>query len=217
MQVKTIEYYDYVKDNKKFTELLVLLKDYKEDSETFNDYYELIKTSNIIRIKRVKKLFNIIIPIIVSLFLLFITMMILIALIQNYDTITLSGFLMSLVLTIGWSSVPYSEIMKSDELHYFNAIEYVYSFEDDDSCILFDDIYGFFLTYILVQYSADGAEDTACYKLNMVLRDGTVRHIIAELFNRDDLLEDAKTIALYTQKPLYDFKERNIAQPWRIQ
>jgi len=199
-----VKIYNYTKDREKFSNLLVLLKNYEDDDSLFYNYYELIKTRKTINIQRVNNLGNIILPTMGSIFLVSITIGAFIYLISDFDSERLGAFIISLLLTLGWISIPYGEVQGSHELHYFNTVEKVYISKENEE-IPCDEIYGFFIEYTLVQNSSEGPASTDCYKLNMILKDGTIMHLIAELFEKDDLLEDAKIIAQYTQKPLYHF------------
>ncbi len=115
--------YDYIKDNEKFSELLVLLKDYKNDEERFyayNDYYELIVAPNTITIKRVKKLFGeIILPAIIGFSLLLFIFPLFIGLTQIYDADGLGILLAALLFAILFLNITYSSLTGSKELHYF--------------------------------------------------------------------------------------------------
>jgi len=197
--------YHYRKDKEKFSDLLTLLKKYK--GSPYRKYldYELIKTARMINIKCVNHVGNIIIPGILSVILSFATLITFILLIIDYNSDILIVFCGLLFLTMGMISVPYNEIADKPELHYFNTVESIYISEEDKE-VSFDKIYAFFIEYTLVyDYNDEGPSNNDCYKLNMILKDGTVIHIISELFEKDDLFEDSKIIAQYTQKPLYNF------------
>jgi len=198
-----LKIYNYRKDKENFSDLFVLLKDYEDDSMFYN-YYELNKTSKTINIQRVNNLGNIILPTMGSIVLILITLGAFIYLISGYDSERLGAFIISLLLTLGWISLPSSEVFGSHELHYFNTVEKVYISKENEE-ISFDDIYGFFIEYTLVQNSIEGPASTDCYKLNMILNSGKIIHIIAELYEKGDLLEDAKIVASCIEKPLYHF------------
>jgi len=88
---------------------------------------------------------------------------------------------------------------------------------DTNKDISFDDIYGYTVTYKRV-WDDDREFQTSLYELDMVIKGGEVINLYAKKDNNDKIiLEEAKIIASYTNKPIYHFGLKDINKIFSVE
>jgi len=99
--------------------------------------------------------------------------------------------------------------MSSKKVGLFDMYYKSYVLYLEDKTVPFSDIYGYTITYKKV-WDFEREYRIELYELDMVLNSGEIVNLYARKLNYEKLLEEAKIIASYTDKPIYDFGKRDI-------
>ena len=91
----------------------------------------------------------------------------------------------------------------------FDVYSQSYMLYLEGKTVSFSNIYGYTITYKYV-WDSDREYRTELYELDMVLNTGEIVNLYARKANYEKLLTEAKIIASYTDKPIYDFDQKDI-------
>ena len=209
-----VEIYVYPRERKYFAELLNILDKEYYSLGTWEEYLldPSVKTNdkNQILIKRFN-LFNILLPSAVAFGLWWVFLRVASGLfgdMTNSSEKIIIFFIFIFASIFTW--IAFKNVTAQKKVGLFNGFTKLYTSFDDEKNIYFKDIYAYTITYKSV---LDDDKDfrTELYELDMVLKSGKVVNLYARKGNNDtQILEEAKIIATYSEKPIFHFGKKDI-------
>jgi len=157
------------------------------------------------------KLFEVLLPGVIGLGLLWVFLGILwIMYDKGVSAITSDEIVMTIligILGIAPLYITFKNFTAKKKVGKFNLNARRYEAYLIDKKVLFSEIYGYTITYKHINLDNGRMR---LYELDMVLMNGDIVNLYAREIDYKKLLEEAKIIAAYTDKPIYDFGKRDI-------
>jgi len=209
--------YRYEKEPETFDQLLKLVNKKPYSIESLYDYFidPVISTDkdNRITIERYK-LFDVLLPGLVGLGLLWAFSKVFFG-VSDKDISQITRFEFGIMIAFGFFSllslyIAFTNLKARKTVEIFDINSRTYISYLENKTVLFSDIYGYTITHRYVRESATssdgrGIRKIELFKLNIVLNSGETFNLYARNADYKKLLTEAKIIAAYTNKPIYDF------------
>ena len=202
--------YHYKKEREYFSELKSMIKSQEDDENYISDYILYTNQENQIVVKY-QRLWNTLVPLAVGGLLLWaLSKLIPAFFIDDISITTEDGSFFYIftfilfVLAILFITIVKKNIFSSNILATFDYKRKKIYLNSSDETIPFDKIYGYSIEYKRLHISYDVGY-VYFYTLDIIFTDGTVQALLSNQNDKEELLEQAKIISQYTNRPIYDF------------